>query len=170
MQKFNLKGHGFLRKTKAFGLASGIVLGATLLIGANTVSADETNSGQPATTMQSGTDTSNLDFSNRQEVDKIENNQTASNNPDSDGYYNSQIKSVEIVKPQSNSMESRIRVEFKDGYKIPDRGEVRLQLSGSANISSVELKSPDRVVLGKVSMTPPSTPVEKDLQKTTSLA
>ena len=170
MQKFNLKGHGFLRKTKAFGLASGIVLGATLLIGANTVSADETNSGQPATTMQSGTDASNLDFSNRQEVDKIENNQTASNNPDSDGYYNSQIKSVEIVKPQSNSMESRIRVEFKDGYKIPDRGEVRLQLSGSANISSVELKSPDRVVLGKVSMTPPSTPVEKDLQKTTSLA
>ena len=170
MQKFNLKGHGFLRKTKAFGLASGIVLGATLLIGANTVSADETNSGQPATTMQSGTDTSNLDFSNRQEVDKIENNQTASNNPDSDGYYNSQIKSVEIVKPQSNSMESRIRVEFKDGYKIPDRGEVRLQLSGSANISSVELKSPDRVVLGKVSMTPPSTPVENDLQKTTSLA
>ena len=170
MQKFNLKGHGFLRKTKAFGLASGIVLGATLLIGANTVSADETNSGQPATTMQSGTDTSNLDFSNRQEVDKIENNQTASNNPDSDGYYNSQIKSIEIVKPQSNSMESRIRVEFKDGYKIPDRGEVRLQLSGSANISSVELKSPDRVVLGKVSMTPPSTPVEKDLQKTTSLA
>ena len=170
MQKFNLKGHGFLRKTKAFGLASGIVLGATLLIGANTVSADETNSVQPATTMQSGTDTSNLDFSNRQEVDKIENNQTASNNPDSDGYYNSQIKSIEIVKPQSNSMESRIRVEFKDGYKIPDRGEVRLQLSGSANISSVELKSPDRVVLGKVSMTPPSTPVEKDLQKTTSLA
>ena len=170
MQKFNLKGHGFLRKTKAFGLASGIVLGATLLIGANTVSADETNSGQPATTMQSGTDTSNLDFSNRQEVDKIENNQTASNNPDSDGYYNSQIKSVEIVKPQSNSMESRIRVEFKDGYKIPDRGEVRLQLSGSVNISSVELKSPDRVVLGKVSMTPPSTPVEKDLQKATSLA
>ena len=170
MQKFNLKGHGFLRKTKAFGLASGIVLGATLLIGANTVSADETNSGQPATTMQSGTDTSNLDFSNRQEVDKIENNQTVSNNPDSDGYYNSQIKSIEIVKPQSNSMESRIRVEFKDGYKIPDRGEVRLQLSGSANISSVELKSPDRVVLGKVSMTPPSTPVEKDLQKTTSLA
>ena len=46
-----VKGHGFLRKTKAFGLASGIVLGATLLIGANTVSADETNSGQPATTM-----------------------------------------------------------------------------------------------------------------------
>ena len=170
MQKFNLKGHGFLRKTKAFGLASGIVLGATLLIGANTVSADETNSGQPATTMQSGTDTSNLDFSNRQEVDKIENNQTASNNPDSDGYYNSQIKSVEIVKPQSNSMESRIRVEFKDGYKIPDRGEVRLQLSGSANISSVELKSPDRVVLGKVSTTPPSTPVEKELYKTKTLA
>ena len=170
MQNFNLKGHGFFRKTKAFGLASGIVLGATLLIGANTVSADETASVQPTTTVQSGAETSNLDFSNRQEVDKIENNQTASNNPDSDGYYNSQIKSVEIVKPQSNSMESRVRVEFKDGYKIPDRGEVRLQLSGSANISTVELKSPDRVVLGKVSMTPPSTPVEKELQKTTSLA
>ena len=36
-----VKGHGFFRKTKAFGLASGIALGAALLIGANTVSADE---------------------------------------------------------------------------------------------------------------------------------
>ena len=46
----NVKGHGFLRKTKAFGLASGIALGATLLIGANTVSADEATSTTPSTT------------------------------------------------------------------------------------------------------------------------
>ena len=45
-----VKGHGFFRKTKAFGLASGIALGAALLIGANTVSADEVAPTQPATT------------------------------------------------------------------------------------------------------------------------
>ena len=44
-----VKGHGFFRKTKAFGLASGIALGAALLVGANTVSADEVTPAQPAT-------------------------------------------------------------------------------------------------------------------------
>ena len=48
-----VKGHGFFRKTKAFGLASGIALGAALLIGANTVSADEATPAQPTTTAQS---------------------------------------------------------------------------------------------------------------------
>ena len=47
-----VKGHGFFRKTKAFGLASGIALGAALLVGANTVSADEVAPAQPATTAQ----------------------------------------------------------------------------------------------------------------------
>ena len=44
-----VKGHGFFRKTKAFGLASGIALGAALLVGANTVSADEAKSGGETT-------------------------------------------------------------------------------------------------------------------------
>lgn len=44
-----VKGHGFFRKTKAFGLASGIALGAALLVGANTVSADEAKSGEGST-------------------------------------------------------------------------------------------------------------------------
>ena len=44
-----VKGHGFFRKTKAFGLASGIALGAALLIGANTVSADEATPTTPTT-------------------------------------------------------------------------------------------------------------------------
>ena len=44
-----VKGHGFFRKTKAFGLASGIALGAALLVGANTVSADEVKSGEDST-------------------------------------------------------------------------------------------------------------------------
>lgn len=42
-QDTNVKGHGFFRKTSV-GLASGIVLGATLLLGAGVVSADETSS------------------------------------------------------------------------------------------------------------------------------
>ena len=44
-----VKGHGFFRKTKAFGLASGIAIGAALLVGANTVSADEVKSGEGST-------------------------------------------------------------------------------------------------------------------------
>ena len=44
-----VKGHGFFRKTKAFGLASGIVLGATLIFGAGSASADEATPTQPAT-------------------------------------------------------------------------------------------------------------------------
>ena len=32
-----VKGHGYFRKTKAFGLASGIVLGAALIFGAGSV-------------------------------------------------------------------------------------------------------------------------------------
>ena len=55
-----VKGHGFFRKTKAFGLASGIALGAALLVGANTVSADEVKSGEgstPATAVATGTKT-----------------------------------------------------------------------------------------------------------------
>ena len=47
-----VKGYGYFRKTKAFGLASGIALGAALLIGANTVSADEATPAQPTTTAQ----------------------------------------------------------------------------------------------------------------------
>ena len=42
-QETNVKGHGFFRKTSV-GLASGIVLGATLLLGVGVVSADETTS------------------------------------------------------------------------------------------------------------------------------
>lgn len=41
-----VKGHGYFRKTKAFGLASGIVLGAALIFGAGSVSADEVNTPQ----------------------------------------------------------------------------------------------------------------------------
>lgn len=44
-----VKGHGFFRKAKAFGLASGVALGAALLVGANTVSADEVKSGEGST-------------------------------------------------------------------------------------------------------------------------
>ena len=37
----NIKGHGYLRKTK-LGLASGIILGAVAMFGLGSVSADET--------------------------------------------------------------------------------------------------------------------------------
>lgn len=69
-----VKGHGYFRKTKAFGLASGIVLGAALIFGTGSVSADEVNA--PATATTSTTSSENINLENRQEVNKIVNNQT----------------------------------------------------------------------------------------------
>lgn len=52
MEKFNgkVQGRGYFRKTKAFGLASGIILGTVLFFGIGTASADEvTTPNTPAT-------------------------------------------------------------------------------------------------------------------------
>ena len=65
-----VKGHGYFRKTKAFGLASGIVLGAALIFGAGSVSADEVNTPATATTTSTSQE-DNINFENRQEVNKI---------------------------------------------------------------------------------------------------
>ena len=44
-QKLQVKGHGIFRKSKAYGLVSGLVLGAVLFMGSGAVSADEVGIG-----------------------------------------------------------------------------------------------------------------------------
>lgn len=43
-----MKGHGFFRKSSAYGLVSGLALGAALIMGAGAVSADEVATGDGA--------------------------------------------------------------------------------------------------------------------------
>ena len=46
--KNTVKGHGFFRKSSAYGLVSGLVLGAVLFMGAGAASADEVSTGDGA--------------------------------------------------------------------------------------------------------------------------
>ena len=129
-----VKGHGYFRKTKAFGLASGIVLGAALIFGAGSVSADEVNTPATATTTSTSQE-DNINFENRQEVNKIINNQTHSNTPDADGTLNSQIKSVETI-PATTAGATRYKVELHDGYTTGDDGKLIFYVNNS-DISKV---------------------------------
>ena len=124
-----VKGHGYFRKTKAFGLASGIVLGAALIFGAGSVSADEVNTPATATTTSTSQD-DNVNFENRQEVNKIINNQTPSNTPDANDTLNSQIKSVETI-PSTAADATRYKVELHDGYTIGDNGKLTFYVNNS---------------------------------------
>ena len=193
-QNVKVKGHGFFRKTKAYGLACGIALGATLLFGANVASADEVKPNQPAATevvanakpvateaqakpvevppSESATDakpaareaqakpvevapsenaanatpvqaTSDdpTNFRNREVVNKVENTQTPSNEPDSEGTYNSQIKSVESLTPDEHKSSDayRYRMTLHDGYAIPANGKITFYGSNNINVTANDL-------------------------------
>ena len=124
-----VKGHGYFRKTKAFGLASGIVLGAALIFGAGSVSADEVNTPATATTTSTSQE-DNINFENRQEVNKIINNQTPSNTPDANDTLNSQIKSVETI-PSTTAGATRYKVELHDGYTTGNNGKLTFYVNNS---------------------------------------
>ena len=182
-QNVKVKGHGFFRKTKAYGLACGIALGATLLFGANVASADEVKPNQPAATevvanakpveaAPSGnavdtkpvateaqakpvevapsenvanaavakpaevTSDDPTNFRNREVVNKVENTQTPSNEPDLEGTYNSQIKSVESLTPDDHKSSDayKYRITLHDGYKIPNGGKITFYGSDDVDV------------------------------------
>ena len=184
-QNVKVKGHGFFRKTKAYGLACGIALGAALLFGANVASADEVNPNQPAATevvanakpveaSPSGnavdtkpvateaqakpvevapsentavakpaqaTSDDPTNFRNREVVNKVENTQTPSNEPDSEGTYNSQIKSVESLTPDEHKPfdSYKYRMTLHDGYTIPTNGKITFYGSNDTNVAAKDL-------------------------------
>ena len=182
MEKFNgkVQGHGYFRKTKAYGLASGIALGLALLVGTGVASADEvtptntpstsatTNLSDGATATQAdqadkatvtqadkatATQTEELSFENRQETTKIVNNQTPSNTVDSNGTYNSQIKSIETIPATTNDA-VRYRVELHDGYSTGKGGKLEFYTNNSEhNPVSEDIKDGETVV-GRVFVNP----------------
>lgn len=134
MKKHDVKiqGHGFFRKTKV-GLASGIVLGAALVFGANAVSADEATVGNTANVANVATQAGNeaKPVEKPAEVTKIENTQTPSDKADADGTYNSQVKSVEATNVDEAANKVRYRVEFHDNHSIPKDGTVKFDVTGA---------------------------------------
>lgn len=85
------------------------------------------NTPATATTTSTSQD-DNVNFENRQEVNKIINNQTPSNTPDANDTLNSQIKSVETI-PSTTADATRYKVELHDGYTIGDNGKLTFMLT-----------------------------------------
>lgn len=142
MKKHDVKvqGHGFFRKTKV-GLASGIVLGAALVFGANAVSADEATVGNTANVANVATQTGNevKPVEKPVEVTKIENTQTPSDKADADGTYNSQVKSIEATNVDEAANKVRYRVEFHDNHAIPKDGTVKFDVTGMTYAEASDL-------------------------------
>lgn len=142
MKKHDVKiqGHGFFRKTKV-GLASGIVLGAALVFGANAVSADEATVGNTANVAnvaaQAGNEAKPVEKT--VEVTKIENTQTPSDKADADGTYNSQVKSIEATNVDEAANKVRYRVEFHDNHAIPKDGTVKFDVTGMTHAEASDL-------------------------------
>lgn len=163
MKKHDVKiqGHGFFRKTKV-GLASGIVLGAALVFGANAASADEVNAGntannanvaavapkpaeaQPAAGAKPSAEVEPV------EVAKIENTQKPSDSADADGTYNSQVKSVETIKVNEEANSVRYRVDFHDEHSIPNGGKVQFETTSSRQFVEANDLYIDKTKVGTV--------------------
>ena len=153
MKKHDVKiqGHGFFRKTKV-GLASGIVLGAALVFGANAVSADEATVGNTANVANVATQAGNeaKPVEKPVEVTKIENTQTPSDKADADGTYNSQVKSVEATNVDEAANKVRYRVEFHDNHSIPKDGTVKFDVTGAPQYPEASDLYIDKTKVGTV--------------------
>ena len=166
MEKHNgkIQGHGYFRKTKAFGLASGIVLGTALLLATSTsvASADEvTSSNANVATVSSG------DVAKPTQVTKVVNTQTPSDQADVDGTYNSQVKSVETLKVNEENNSVRYRVEFHDEHSIPNGGKVQFEATSSRQFVEATDLFIEKTKVGTVKATPTS---ETDPEFVESLA
>ena len=153
MKKHDVKiqGHGFFRKTKV-GLASGIVLGAALVFGANAVSADEATVGNTANVANVAAQVGNeaKPVEKPVEVAKIENTQTPSDKADADGTYNSQVKSVEATNVDEAANKVRYRVEFHDNHAIPKDGTVKFDVTGASQFPEANDLYIDKTKVGTI--------------------
>ena len=157
MKKHDVKiqGHGFFRKTKV-GLASGIVLGAALVFGANAVSADEATVGNTANVANVATQAGNeaKPVEKPAEVTKIENTQTPSDKADADGTYNSQVKSIEATNVDEAANKVRYRVEFHDNHAIPKDGAVKFDVTGATQYPEASDLYIDKTKVGTIKTYP----------------
>lgn len=175
MKKHDVKvqGHGFFRKTKV-GLASGIVLGAALVFGANAVSADEATVGNTANVAnvaaQAGNEAKPVE--KPAEVTKIENTQTPSDKADADGTYNSQVKSIEATNVDEAANKVRYRVEFHDNHAVPKDGTVKFDVTGSPEFPEANDLYIDKTKVGTIRTyqdKPANQELAKDLSNTETL-
>ena len=187
MEKFNgkVQGRGYFRKTKAFGLASGIILGTILFFGVGTASADEvTSSNAPATAVTAeapkqespaqptGSEVTPKVEANAQpvvasgveapaakEATELVNSQKPSDQPDADGTYNSQISKISIIEKEANGKSARVKVDLADGYSIPTGGKITFKVDGDVRPDTSTLLNENKETVGEISST---IPVAKD--------
>ena len=188
MEKFNgkVQGHGYFRKTKAFGLASGIILGTVLFFGIGTASADEvTAPNTPATAVTAEapkqespaqpTDSeatpeveanaqpvvaSGVEApAARKEVAELVNTQKPSDQPDADGTYNSQISKISIIEKEANGKSARVKIDLADGYSIPTGGKITFKVDGDVRPETSTLLNENKETVGEISST---IPIAKD--------
>ena len=188
MEKFNgkVQGRGYFRKTKAFGLASGIILGTVLFFGIGTASADEvTAPNPPATTVTAeapkqespaqptGSEVTPEVEANaqpvvasgveapaaRKEVAELVNTQKPSDQPDADGTYNSQISKISIIEKEANGKSARVKIDLADGYSIPTGGKITFKVDGDVRPETSTLLNENKETVGAISST---IPIAKD--------
>ena len=188
MEKFNgkVQGRGYFRKTKAFGLASGIILGTVLFFGIGTASADEvTTPNTPATVVTAealkqespaqptGSEVTPEVEANaqsvvasgveapaaRKEVAELVNTQKPSGQPDADGTYNSQISKISIIEKEANGKSARVKIDLADGYSIPTGGKITFKVDGDVRPETSTLLNENKETVGEISST---IPVAKD--------
>ena len=184
MEKFNgkVQGRGYFRKTKAFGLASGIILGTILFFGVGTASADEvTSSNAPATAVTAeapkqespaqptGSEVTPKVEANAQpvvasenetpvakkEVTELVNTQKPSDQPDADGTYNSQISKISIIERDANGKSARVKVDLVDGYSIPTGGKITFKADGDVRPDTSTLLNANKETVGEITSTIP---------------
>ena len=187
MEKFNgkVQGRGYFRKTKAFGLASGIILGTVLFFGIGTASADEVTANTPATAVTAeapkqespaqptGSEVTPKVEANaqpvvasgveasaaREEVAELVNTQKPSDQPDADGTYNSQISKISIIEKEANGKSARVKIDLADGYSIPTGGKITFKVDGDVRPETSTLLNENKETVGEISST---IPVAKD--------
>ena len=175
MEKFNgkVQGRGYFRKTKAFGLASGIILGTVLFFGIGTASADEVTANTPATVataeapkQESPAQPTGSEVTPeveapaaRKEVAELVNTQKPSGQPDADGTYNSQISKISIIEKEANGKSARVKIDLADGYSIPTGGKITFKVDGDVRPETSTLLNENKETVGEISST---IPVAKD--------
>lgn len=188
MEKFNgkIQGHGYFRKTKAFGLASGIILGTVLFFGIGTASADEVtapNTPATAVTAEASKQESPAQPTDseatpeveanaqpvvasgveapaaRKEVAELVNTQKPSDQPDADGTYNNQISKISIIEKEANGKSARVKIDLADGYSIPTGGKITFKVDGDVRPETSTLLNENKETVGEISST---IPIAKD--------
>ena len=183
MEKFNgkVQGRGYFRKTKAFGLASGIILGTVLFFGIGTASADEVTATvataeapkQESPEQPTGSEVTPQVEANaqpvvasgveapavKQEVAELVNTQKPSGQPDADGTYNSQISKISIIEKEANGKSARVKIDLADGYSIPTGGKITFKVDGDVRPETSTLLNENKETVGEISST---IPVAKD--------